>query len=54
MSTLPEKNDIEDEFYYLLICLYFNDERKKSIDQYFFNHPSILKYLEFLNIRNKT
>ncbi|MEW8548531.1 MAG: reverse transcriptase family protein [Candidatus Thiodiazotropha sp.] len=51
---LCQKNDIGDEFHYLLICPYFNDERKKSINQYFFKRPNILKFSELLNMKNET
>ena len=51
---LCQKNDIGDEFHYLLICPYFNNERKKSINQYFFKHPNISKFSELQNIKNET
>ena len=51
--TLCEKNDIGDEFHYLLICPTFDTERKTLIKPYNFRRPNILKFRELLNTRNK-
>ena len=51
--TLCEKNDIGDEFHYLLICPTFDTERKTLIKPYYFRRPNILKFRELLNTRNK-
>ena len=53
MSFMP-KNQIGDEFHYLLECPFFLNERKKYIDPYYFSRPNILKYSHFLNITNES
>lgn len=51
--TLCEKNDIGDEFHYLLICPTFATERNTLLKPYYFRRPNIITYKELLNTRNK-
>ena len=51
--TLCEKNDIGDEFHYLLICPSFATERNALLKQYYFQRPNIIKYKELLTTKNK-
>lgn len=50
---LCQKNDVGDEFHYLLVCPFFVRERKKMIDQYYYKNPNIIKFRELLNIQNE-
>ena len=47
------KNDIGDNFHYLLTCPFFETQRKKFIDSYFYARPNIVKYKELLNITSE-
>ena len=46
--TLCNKNDIGNEFHYLLICPYFATERTRLLKPYFFQRPNIFKYISLL------
>ena len=50
---LCPKNDIGDNFHYLLTCPFFEPQRKKLIDSYFFARPNVVKYKELLNITSE-
>ena len=38
------KNDLGDDFHYLLTCSYFDHDRKNYIKPYFYTRPNIIKY----------
>lgn len=46
--------DIEDEYHFICICSCFSDIRKKYINKYYYQRPSMLKYLDLLKSNNKT
>lgn len=46
------KQDIGDEYHYLLICNNLKDIRKQYIKPYFYRRPNILKYEQLLNSKN--
>ena len=50
---LCQKNDIGDNFHYLLICPLFDSQRKLFIESYYYKRPNVLKYKELLNITNE-
>ena len=50
---LCQKNDIGDNFHYLLICPLFDSQRKLFIEPYYYKRPNVLKYKELLNITNE-
>ena len=41
---LCEKNDVGDEFHYLLECPVFKEERLKFLGRYFCHHPNMFKF----------
>ena len=47
--TLCNLNDIEDEFHFTLICPAYENIRKQYIDKYFYNRPSVYKFIILLN-----
>ena len=47
------KNDIGDNFHYLLICPAFENHRKRFIIPYFYIRPNVIKYKELLNITSE-
>lgn len=47
------KNELGDEFHYLLVCPFFNVERKMLLKRYFYLRPNILKYKTLLQSTNK-
>lgn len=51
---LCQSSSIGDEFHYLLECSFFKKERKTFVDQYFFQHPNIIKYKELLGSKNES
>ena len=48
-----EKNELGDEFHYLFICSYFQNERKDLLKRYYYLRPNIIKYQELMNCKNK-
>lgn len=51
---LCNKNDVGDDFHYLLICPFFANERKKFLKPYYCTGPNIIKYKDLLTCRNKS
>ena len=51
--NLCVKNDLCDEFHYLVTCLFFENDRKELLKPYYFPRPNIIKYKELLTSRNK-
>ena len=51
--NLCDKNDLGDEFHYLLICPYFQNERKDLLKRYYYLRPNTFKFQELLNCKNK-
>lgn len=43
---------IGDEFHYLFQCSFFNSERRKYIDAYYYNNPNTLKFDQLMNSTN--
>ena len=41
--TLCERNEIGDEFHYLLKCNFFNSQRIKYIKKYYYTKPNMIK-----------
>ena len=48
-----DKNDLGDEFHYLFICSYFQNERKDLLKRYYYLRTNIIKYQELMNCKNK-
>ena len=46
------KNDVGDDFHYLLICPYFEYDRSQLLKRHFYIRPNILKYKELLTSNN--
>ena len=46
-------NQLEDEFHFLLECSLYNDLRRKYIKKYFWNNPSIPKFVDLLSSDNE-
>ena len=51
--TLCDKNDLGDEFHYLLTCPYFLTERCNLLKPYFYQRPNILKFKSLLTSTNR-
>ena len=47
------KNDIEDEFHFVLICPLYNDLRYVYIHKYYHVRPSVQKLISLLNNENQ-
>lgn len=52
--SLCEKNDIGDDFHYMLICPFFRVERADLLKPYYYTRPNIVKYKDLLTCRNKS
>ena len=52
--VLCSKNDIEDEYHFILICDRYNDIREKFISNFYFKRPSVVKLLSLLNSTKKS
>lgn len=51
---LCQKNDIGDNYHYLLVCPFFTSQRKQYMDPYYFVRPNVIKYKQLLNITSDT
>lgn len=51
--NLCQLNDIGDEFHYLLVCPFFNNERKLYVSQYYYRSPNIIKFKELLQTQSE-
>ena len=47
--TLCNRNDLEDEYHFTLICPGYTDLRQQYIQRYFYVSPSVLKYITLMN-----
>ena len=45
--------DIEDEYHFMLICPCYNDIRKKYIKSYYYQRPSVYKFLSLMRTCSK-
>ena len=52
ICNLCNMNVLGDEFHYLLQCRFFDVERKKYIQPYFFTHTNVLKFYELMNTKD--
>ena len=52
--SLCTKNDIEDEFHFVLICPFYQQLRTQYISRYYYSHPSMLKFVQLLNSSGNT
>ena len=52
--NLCNKNDLGDEFHFLLTCPYFENDRKELLKPYYIRRPNVIKYKELMTSRNKT
>ena len=50
---LCNKNDIEDEYHFMIVCDVYNDLRREYIPSYYINRPSVYKFTLLLNVKNK-
>ena len=50
---LCNKNDLEDEFHFVLKCPLYQELRTTYIKRYYTNNPSMYKFLELLNSKGK-
>ena len=46
------KTELGDEFHFLLVCKYFQEDRKRYINKFYYERPNILKYRELMNKTN--
>ena len=47
------RNEIEDEYHFTLICPYYRDLRNTYIHRYYYIRPSMYKFIQLLNVKNK-
>ena len=50
--SLCNIHDVQDEYHIALICKYFKDVREKYVKQYYYNRPSMMKFIELMNTHN--
>ena len=51
--TLCTKDDIEDEFHFVLICPLYRSLRDQYISKYYQNHPSMFKFIQLCRSTGK-
>ena len=42
--TLRNRNELGDDFHYLMKCSFFETERKELLRPYYYNRPNIIKF----------
>ena len=50
--SLCNIHDVQDEYHIAMICKYFKDVREKSVKEYYYNRPSMIKLIELMNTHN--
>ena len=50
--SLCNIHDVQDEYHIALICKYFKNVREKYVKQYYYNSPSMMKFIELMNTHN--
>ena len=45
-------HDIEDEFHFILKCPCYSEIRKRFIKKYYYNRPSMSKFVELMSCNN--
>ena len=48
MNMCHNVNNVEDEYYFVLVCPAFIELRKKYIEAYYHRNPSAFKFCELL------
>ena len=46
------KTELGNEFHFLLVCKYFQEDRKRFINKFYKDRSNILKYRELMNKTN--
>ena len=49
ICSLCTRNEVEDEYHFLLICPAYNELRHSYLKKYYYNKPSTLKLIQLLN-----
>ena len=52
ICNLCDKRDIEDEFHFIIVCPIYSNIRSKFIKKYFFQRPSMFKFIELMQSNN--
>ena len=52
-AIVVTKNEIEDEYHFLLVCPTYVDLRTVQIKKYFYKHPNMFKFVKLLNLKNR-
>ena len=47
-----KNTDMEDEYHFILICPTYRGLRKKIIEKYYWNNPSVYKFVQLLSANN--
>lgn len=47
--TLCNRNELEDEYHFTLICPVYSDLRKEYLQRYYYIKPSVMKFITLLN-----
>ena len=50
--SLCNVHDVQDEYHIALICECFKEARVKYIKQYYYNRPSMMKFIKLMNTHN--
>lgn len=50
---LCDKNDLEDEYHFTIICPVYSDIRKQYIQKYYYIRPSVIKFITLMNSTNR-
>ena len=48
------KNELDDEFHYILDCPFFEQDRTIYIPKYYYSRPTILKYKLLFSFKKKS
>jgi hypothetical protein len=54
MCTHCNKNELDDEFHYILDCPFFEQDRTIYIPKYYYSRPTILKYKLLFSSKKKS
>jgi hypothetical protein len=51
---LCNSRDIEDEFHFIIICNCYTELRRRFLKRYYYNRPSMFKFIQLIKTSNKS
>ena len=53
ICQMCDMNDVEDEYHFILKCLFYTNLRHLYIKNYYWSKPSVFKLVQLLSVQNR-